>query len=220
MRPSTGRWPRKDWPTVIWLHERPHRPHALREIADRLDDADYWELLSAVWHDSENIFQWGDHVREFFFGVDPDDDAAGEWSGVLGDRDGRAEGLMDDVDRRAFALLDDEILVYRGYCRDGTPHGWSWTTDHLIALFFARRYAFDLDEQHLVVGRVRKADVIAYTQARGESEVIVDPEKVYGIEEVPLSATCECGAPVDAVARMSHEQHMKHHATVSEGSDR
>lgn len=119
---------------------------------------------------------------------------------------------MGDTDKRAFEVLDDEILIYRGYSRDGTRLGWSWTTDHLIGLWFARRYTYDdVTQQHLVVGKVRKADVLAYSQDRGESEVIVDPNDVYDVAEVELSPSCECGLPMPVVERISHEQHMAKH---------
>lgn len=203
----------RDWHTYVFLHERPYRHDAFAEIVYELDDGEYWDLLHSIWTDSENLFQWGDRLRGFLLGYTEDEDPNGEWAGVLGDRDGCREHFMDETDKRAFDVLDDEILVYRGYSRDGTPDGWSWTTDHLIGLWFARRFTYDdVTGQHLVVGKVRKDDVIAYSQGRGESEVIVDPDNVYDKAEVELSATCECGLPMPVVERISHEQHMAKHA--------
>jgi len=208
-----------DWNTYVFLHERPYRRNAFADIASELDDAEYWDLLHSLWVDTENPWQWTDEdpwtgetidwVRVFFVGGLDEPD----YVGVFGDRPGRYEHFMDDVDKRAFDVLDDEILIYRGYIDRASPDGWSWTTDHLIGLWFSRRFANDdVTRQHLVVGKVRKDDVIAYSQGRGESEVIVDPAKVYDKQEVVLSATCECGLPLPVIERITHEQHMAKHA--------
>lgn len=207
-----------DWHSYVFLHERPYRHDAFRQIVESyaLDDAEYWDLLHAVWVDTENPWQWHEDVRLFFTGRLVAEDDAEDWDEVYDDfgaRPGCREHFMDETDKRAFDVLDDEILVYRGYSRDGTPDGWSWTTDHLIGLWFARRFTYDnVTQQHLIVGKVRKDDVIAYSQGRGESEVIVDPAKVYDKAEVALSATCECGLPMPVIERITHEQHMAKHA--------
>lgn len=207
-----------DWHSYVFLHERPYRHYAFRSIVESydLDDAEYWDLLHDMWVDTENPWQWGEDVRLFFTGrLVPEDDAE-PWDEIFEDfgaRPGVREHFMGDTDKRAFDVLDDEILIYRGYSRDGTADGWSWTTDHLIGLWFARRFSNDdVSLQHLVVGKVRKDDVIAYSQGRGESEVIVDPDKVYDKQEVVLSATCECGLPMPVIERITHEQHMAKHA--------
>jgi hypothetical protein len=44
-----------DWCTYIWLHERPYRVEALQDIAFNLRGREYWEMVSHVWSDSENI---------------------------------------------------------------------------------------------------------------------------------------------------------------------
>ena len=43
------------WETYVWLHERPYRLEAFLDVFRHLADAEYWELLSALWIDSENI---------------------------------------------------------------------------------------------------------------------------------------------------------------------
>jgi len=149
-----------EWYTVIFLHERPWRLHALVEIADLVDDTMYWKLVGNVWVDSENIWQNLD-----------------EWDEVLSNpRPGR-EAMMDEEDLPEYAALPEFIRVYRGH-GVWNQDGWSWTTDRVKAEWFARRLAQEGDEIFVTEGEVDRDDVIAFFASRGESEIVADPDLV------------------------------------------
>ncbi len=152
-----------NWYGWVFAHERPYRSDALIEIAPRItDDKVYWELVGDVWVDTENPWQWGEDLRTI----------------LLADRPHR-EYIMDEDDRIALAAMPDEITVYRGY----TPavrnlRGWSWTTWRDKAKWFAQRFDTICGKGRVARGTVRKEDVIAFLNRRGESEILVDPQKV------------------------------------------
>jgi len=149
------------WHSYIYLHERPYRVGALLDIADEVDDATYWELVGSVWIDSENIWQ--------------NEDA---WDEVLhADREER-DRVMDDEDRACLAMLPDEFPIYRGFSVEGREDGLSWTTDKIRAKWFGKRFAELHDGAYLASGVVSKSDVIAHFMGRGESEIVVLPERV------------------------------------------
>lgn len=154
------------WDTYVFLHERPYRIEAFRDIADHLDGKAYWELLREIWSDTENLWQWDDidllmseHIED-------------RWR------------FMDEDERAWLDLLPDVITVYRGYqTRPGmfggsNRLGWSWTTDREKAAWFARRLLLADRKGRVVTGEVAKADVIGYIANRQESEIVVDPENV------------------------------------------
>jgi hypothetical protein len=61
-----------DWYTYIWLHERPHRVEALQDIAFNLRGREYWEMVSHVWSDSENIWQHRRAWRQVWLSKEPE----------------------------------------------------------------------------------------------------------------------------------------------------
>jgi hypothetical protein len=163
---------RKDWNTVVYLHERPYRADALlalvRERGDEISDEDYWDLVGDVWVDSENIWQNEE-----------------TWEELLGsDRPGR-EHMMDEEEQAALAALPDTLTVYRGCWAEVNEDGLSWTTDRAKAGWFAKRFA-DAHEQTpiVLVAEVDKANVVAHFLGRGESEVVVKDYYAYRVTGV------------------------------------
>jgi hypothetical protein len=151
------------WMTAVWIHERPYRIEVLLEFADHMDDRVFWEVLGAIWTDSENIWQ---------------NDA--EWRSLwASERPGR-EFAMDDDEREGFKKLPDIIQVYRGCISEENEDGMSWTTDLRIAEFFAKRFAqLRSGDPIILCGTAKKADVLFYGLGRNESEVVVLPESVH-----------------------------------------
>lgn len=142
------------WGSYVFLHERPYRINAFRDICDYMDDKEYWELLSSVWSDTENLHAWGD-VESLF------------------ERPGREDHFMDDGDRRAFRdMFGDEIHIHRGHTHLNQA-GWSWTSDYDRAMWFATR--FDADGK-VTSTTVAKDKVLAYFTGRGENEIVVNPK--------------------------------------------
>jgi hypothetical protein len=157
------------WYTYVFLHERPYRCDALIAVRDdvgvRISDEDWWKLVGAVWTDSENIWQ-----------------NFAEWDDILNTERPERECMMNADERVVFDSLPNEITVYRGSTRGLNEGGLSWTTDHAVARFFARRY----DHKGSGVidhGVVPKALVVAYFDGRNENEIVVEHGEAVTITE-------------------------------------
>jgi hypothetical protein len=151
-----------DWHTVIWLHERPWRLWAFQQIQRRLKHREYWELLGAIWVDSENIWQ-----------------NLEEWREVLTSRRPGRRYMMSEDEREALAAMPEELTIHRGYSHPGgTRLGFSWTLSEDRADWFARRLARDGEVPVVLISKVGRADVIAYFTGRGEEEIVVDPRSL------------------------------------------
>lgn len=159
----------KDWNSYIYLHERPYRLWAFKEVQHRLPDGTYWKLLGSIWRDSENI-------RE-----NPD-----EWTGLLTAPRARREMMMSPEDQKALLEMPLAFAVYQGHTSD-RDDGFSWTTERATADWFAKRFA-DLEGGRPMVATavVAKRDVIAYMTNRNESEIIVDPARLTSVKRRPL----------------------------------
>lgn len=158
-----------EWARAVWLHERPYRLDALLDLADDLDDDDYWSILADIWVDSENIWQ-----------------NLYEWAEALDAN--RSGSPMSADEAAALAAMPDVIPVYRGAAEDVNEEGLSWSVDRERAEWFARRSATDEAAPVLLVGEVAKADVIAYFTSRNESEIVVaDWGLVDVVERVTLT---------------------------------
>jgi len=164
------------WYSYLFLHERPYRVEAFEAIQLRLTDEEYWKLLRDIWVDTENIWQ----------------NQTSWWRLMISDRPGRREHMMTEEERAALDQdFDERITVYRGY---HPPGGWaalSWTTNSITAKFFARRLAIT-DEQkanmRVAEGVIHKENVIAFLNGRGEEEIVLLPEELWGtvhIEHLP-----------------------------------
>lgn len=158
-----------NWSQLVWLYERPYRIGVFYGIREELTDEQYWHLLSAIWTDTENMWQ-----------------NAFTWKLCLeSDRPGRSENFMDDEDREALAKLPDRLTIYRGSSA-GLPPGLSWTLDRDRAEWFARRFEREGHAPILYAGIVYKDDVIGYLTGRNEEEIVVIHEHIRNIEQVTL----------------------------------
>lgn len=152
------------WHTAVFHHERPYRVAIFESLlAWRIKDpAQWWEIVSGIWTDSENI--WQEMER---------------WEGIF---ESAPEGdPMDDEERKVFDALPDEITIYRGTCApDGIGSGMSWTLDRDKAEWFATRLYMPgrSGAPQVVTGVVSKADAIGYQAGRGEQEIIALAEHV------------------------------------------
>lgn len=151
----------ENYNTFIWLHERPYRLYAFQEISYKLEDDEYWKLLSDIWTDTENMWQNLD-----------------EWVECLNeDREGQTENFMDETERKTLASLPEKVRIFRGTLEGNAP-GLSWTLDRKRAEWFARRLARG-NKPVLISAWVRRDDIIAYLSARNEDEIIILPESAY-----------------------------------------
>ena len=147
-----------DWETYIWLHERPHRVEALQAIASNLHGREYWEMVSHVWSDSENIWQ---HRRA--------------WRKVWLSQEPERHTVMDDEEREHLAGLPDGLTIYRGVHLRSAMHGLSWTLDRTRAEWFADYRRIKKRNPMLLQTMVSKSEVVAYFAGRSEQEIVVHP---------------------------------------------
>lgn len=160
-----------DWDTYVFLHERPWRISAFVTIQDRIDDSTYWQLLSSIWTDSENIRQ------------NPE-----VWEALLGSDRPRRANLMNPTEQLALDALPETITVYQGHT-DERSDGWSWTTDREVAIWFANRFAgMERAEPRVTTATVPKDAVLAYLLGRNEQEILVSPEDVTITSTKPVTA--------------------------------
>lgn len=148
----------QNWSTFIWLHERPYRSHALAEVAPRVSEEEYWKLFRDVWVDTENLYQWNPPVEDL----------------IVAHPNPRL--MMDEEETSKLSEQGREIRIYRGWNKQGTVQGYSWTMEPAIAEWFARR--FTADKAAVASGVVDTSEVYALVLQRGEVEIIVEPTLV------------------------------------------
>jgi len=139
------------WSSYVFLYERPYRFEAFYSIASKLSDGEYWKLVREIWVDSENLYQ---SQPEVVFS------RKGAWR------------MMEPQEREALKAMVYPLRVWRG-CMGHNEAGWSWTLDRDRAQWFANRFG---RKGRVIEARASKGQVVAYIQARGEEEIIIDPQ--------------------------------------------
>jgi hypothetical protein len=147
-----------EWARYIFLHERPHRFNALRDIWEEIPRArKKAELFIEVWTDSENLWQVRDVWEQMIYDLDVDD----------------FHNAMDEESKEALEAMRFPLQVYRG----GDPayeQGLSYTLDRQRAEWFASRFGQDGE---LFLTTVEDADqILFYYDGRGEAEVVLHPD--------------------------------------------
>jgi len=158
----------RNWPKMIWLHERAFRPEALQRVADKMTDSQYWAMVAEVWLDADiiDIDRWTDI-----------------WTLPRAYRD----HVMTVDEHKALAQIpDDEITIYRG-CTANTVQGLSWSLNPSDA----RMVAYRLDGAPLLVtATVEKQRIQAFFSGRPnrETDEVVVLERDYhpvSVKELP-----------------------------------
>lgn len=145
---------KREWSEILGIHERPYRLHAfVTYVLDWVSDEDYWEALSWLWTDSENIWQ---HMTD--------------WTYYLQSKRPHRGLFMDEDERKAFAAMPDILTVYRGYVPGQNKRGLSYTLDAKVAQWFSTRFS---KRGKVHIRRVPKHKVFAYLAGRKEQEVIL-----------------------------------------------
>jgi hypothetical protein len=157
----------RDWEAYIQLHERPYRLDVLLHLLGEYDlsPEERWPLVAFVWCDTQR-------ARE-------DQEV---WRNILLSGCAHRRLMMTTEERAHLDDLDSELTVWRGVNHREAVRGLSWTLNRKVAARFARGSATKTAPAFLACGHLRKADVIAYLNFRGEDEIVVAPESVYGIE--------------------------------------
>jgi len=165
----------EDWLTAVMLYEQPWRIEALLAFEERMTDAEYGQCLRFAWTMNDNVSQYGDIMQRIFA------------------PEGRTTEMprlvMTEAERAVYDGLRDVVEVFRG-CGSANRAGWSWTTQHDQANWFACRWMGINREQFsglLLTGRCSKKDIIAYLDSRDEAEIVIDPDDV----EIMRSVTVE-----------------------------
>lgn len=155
----------RDWRSYAFLHERPYRLDALRDLIDRgrAQLGELWPVVGHVWADSENIYESLD-----------------EWVELWRTNCRRKRTVMRKEDRELFRGLPDTITVYRGVnCSDewegveAIESGLSWTLSRKKAIWFARR---GTGLPYIAAASVQKRHCFAFFSERKEQEIVVDPD--------------------------------------------
>jgi hypothetical protein len=77
------------------------------------------------------------------------------------------------------------LTVYRGQQSKHEPIGISWTTNFDVAKKFATGAGLRTRVNGIVIEKkIRWNDIIAYMTGRGESEIICDPKKLFGVKRI------------------------------------
>lgn len=151
----------KNWAGVIWLHERPYRLNALMNYKESMHGHQYWELVGAIYTDTENAMQ----NRE-------------AWDYLFRSEEPERQCMMTSEEIEVWGSLPPKVKIYRGAkASDFTGH--SWTLSYEIAKWFADRNDHFHGGKHIVQeAEVDKACVVAYFNRRSEEEIIVLPETI------------------------------------------
>jgi hypothetical protein len=165
------------WRDVVFGHEQMFYDDAFRQYLKHFDDSNYWEILSIIWTQQEQLWPNREWFLQLFQSQRPE-----------------REHLMSADEHGTLAQLPDEFPIYRGFIGK-RGEGLSWSLSREKAEWFARRFSLitQLGKPQLMVGVVNKRDVLAYFDAREEQEIVVDPANVRSmeVESVPPSENDE-----------------------------
>jgi hypothetical protein len=135
-----------------------NRLPTLLDLAYRMEDCDWLNLLGNEWSGCDNISRFYKALLDT----------------PLGDDELTCFDMMTDEEREAFVCLPDLVTVYRG-CYKLNKWGLSWTLSETIAKEFPslNRYRRDEDSPIIVKAVVKKENIKAIKLDREEQEVIV-----------------------------------------------
>ena len=86
--------------------------------------------------------------------------------------------LMNEDELDIYNKLDNEVKVYRGTKNKDDFKAMSWTLDYDKAEWFANRFGTD---GYILEATINKNDIVAFFDVRGESEVVIDYNKLKNI---------------------------------------
>lgn len=148
----------EQWAKIPFMYERPYRVNVFSEYKDMYTPKQYWQLLSEVYIDTENLNQNIKLWYDLLFSEDIPE---------------KSRYFMNTGERLALKELPEVLTIYRG-CSDKHT-GYSWTLDRETAKWFANRF----NKAGLVLtGTVEKKDCLGLLLGRNEKEIVVDWDKV------------------------------------------
>lgn len=83
-------------------------------------------------------------------------------------------------------MLADPAPVYRG-CSRARVEGLSWTTDFELVRGFANGHrGIPVPKPVVAKANICKDGIFAIFRSRAESEIVLDPDELFGIKIMPL----------------------------------
>ncbi len=124
-----------------------------KQLAQKLDDNDYWTILRAMWIDKGVC---NNDWTELFFK-----------SGRK-----REHKIMKSSDRQALKKLPKKFKIYRVCQEKSDENKWNWTIDKSFAEKYLQR-----NGKYIAEKMIDKSKVFAFFNSRNESEVILKFDK-------------------------------------------
>ena len=97
---------------------------------------------------------------------------------------GPVREMMDEAEHTAYDALPDTITVFRG-CGPNNMLGASWSTDRSVAERFPFQSRYRAKNPILVIGRVKKKNILAVKLDREEQEIITFSAKKVTVDQLP-----------------------------------
>lgn len=95
-------------------------------------------------------------------------------------RTANKRALMTDEDYAVYDAIPAEMDVFRGVSSRRNPKGFSWTRNKAVAEKFANRFG----DGYILKAHVKKENVYAYFNTRGEDEYVVNTFELDSIERL------------------------------------
>ena len=156
-------------PTLYTLVRSPYKLLWFKMCHKFLDEENYGNYLINSWRDEDNPNQ---------------DIYVSQKQAVAFFRAAKKEFLMSQSELKYYNSLTDQVTVYRGVSPGRAYHGLSWTDDKDKAIWFKQRFEDVGKAGKLLSATIHKKDVLAYTDGRGEKELIVDMSRIKDVREV------------------------------------
>lgn len=158
---------------LLFIIRTPYWLLFLKYSKDYLSKKDFSSLLGDIWTESEN----------------PNADVnVSIRTSASYFKQADKKVLMHEDEYLVYQSLPDELTVYRGVAPGRVKDGLSWTANRDKALWFAGRFNSDGKNQgYILSGIVKKKNVLAYLNRRGEDELVVYPKDVMNVKKTVLS---------------------------------
>ena len=137
---------------AINIIERPYRVQSTMEALRswwQPTKEDYWDLISWLWQDTENVYENLD-----------------TWIELLTLEFSDPQLMMNNKEKEVYNKLPEIVKVYRGGVDD---KGLSWSLSKEKAEWFANRFDFGYE---VFEKEINKSDILAYLNGRQEQEII------------------------------------------------
>jgi len=95
------------------------------------------------------------------------------------------EEKTDEDSQEMYDKLPSVVMVYRGVLAKDklkAETGVSWTTDYKVAEMFALRFKTLGGTPYIMKGEVNKEDILYFTNARQESEALINADDMLWVD--------------------------------------